>query len=84
MFEEIFKNLDTNGDTQNVDTTKTKLVFTLFPIKTKVTINGIKITLKDKTIIKDYNKNYKVMLTFTSRKDALKEFNRHRKSHKEL
>lgn len=84
MFEEIFKNLDVNGDTQNVDTTKTKLVFTSFPIKTKVTINGIKITLKDKTIVKDYSKNYKVMLTFTSRKDALKEFNRHRKSYKEL
>lgn len=84
MFEEIFKNSDTNGDTQNVNTTKIKLVFTSFPIKTKTTINGIKITLKDKTIIKDYSKNYKVMLTFTSKKDALKEFNRHRKSHKEL
>lgn len=62
----------------------TKSIISSLPFKSKLTILGVKITLKGNTIIKDYSKNYKVMLTFTSRKDALKEFNRHRKSYKEL
>lgn len=84
MFEEIFKNSEENGDTQNVDTTKFKVVLSSFPLRSKTTMNGVKITLKGNTIIKDYSKNYRVMLTFSNKKQAIKEFNRHRKSHKEL
>lgn len=84
MFEEIFKNSEANGDIQNVDTTKFKVVLSSFPLRFKTTINGVKIILKGNTIIKDYSKNYRVMLTFSTKKQAIKEFNRHRKSHKEL
>ena len=84
MFEEIFKNSEANGDIQNVDTTKFKVVLSSFPLRFKTTINGVKITLKGNTIIKDYSKNYRVMLTFSTKKQAIKEFNKHRKSHKEL
>ena len=62
----------------------TKLIVTSLPFKSKLTMNGVKIILKGNTIIKDYSKNYRVMLTFSTKKQAIKEFNRHRKSHKEL
>ena len=84
MFEEIFKNSEANGDIQNVDTPKFKVVLSSFPLRFKTTMNGVKITLKGNTVIKDYSKNYRVMLTFSTKKQAIKEFNRHRKSHKEL
>ena len=84
MFEEIFKNSEANGDIQNVDTPKFKVVLSSFPLRFKTTMNGVKIILKGNTIIKDYSKNYRVMLTFSTKKQAIKEFNRHRKSHKEL
>jgi hypothetical protein len=80
--DDIFKNQC--GDTQKLDNPPLKVVFRHLNPKKKVTKSGIKVELKHKTVTVTYSKNYKVMLTFSSKKEAIKEYNKHHKSHKDI
>lgn len=53
-------------------------------LKIKTTTSGIKIILKNDTLIKEYSKNYKVFMYFSSIKDAKKEFSKYRQAHKTI
>lgn len=80
LFEQYFS----NGDTQDVDTTNVKIVFWPTVLRKKTTQNGIKVYIKGNTIIKEYSKNYKVFMSFSSEKDAKKEFSKYRQVHKTI
>lgn len=50
----------------------------------KKTKEGIEVTLEGKTIKKVYSKTYYTFLTFSSTKEAKKEYSKLRKGHKVL
>lgn len=50
----------------------------------KETKSGITVTLLDNTVIKKYSKTYVCMAIFSTRKEALKEFNLFRQGHKKV
>lgn len=53
-------------------------------IERKVTASGLKITMLGNVIIKTYSNTSIVFMTFTSHKEAKKEYSKHRKGYKEL
>lgn len=53
-------------------------------IERKVTASGLKITMLDNVVIKTYSSTSVVFMTFTSHKEAKKEYSKHRKGYKEL
>lgn len=67
-----------------LDNPPLKVVFRHLHPKKKTTKSGIKVELEYKTVTVTYSKNYKVMLTFSSKEEAKKEFNKHRQSHKSV
>lgn len=80
----IFNYIFTDEDTQDVDTTNVKIVFWPTVLRKKTTQNGIKVYIKGNTIIKEYSKNYKIFMSFSSEKDAKKEFSKYRQAHKTI
>lgn len=51
---------------------------------TKITKNGIIVTLEDNTITKRYSKNYISCISFSNNKLAKQEFGKFRKDHKAI
>lgn len=53
-------------------------------IERKVTSSGIKATILDNVVIKEYSRTSVIFMTFADHKIAKKEFNKHRKGYREL
>lgn len=53
-------------------------------IEKKVTSSGVKVTMLDNVVIKEYSRTSVIFMTFSDHKEAKKEFNKHRKGYKEL
>ena len=51
-------------------------------ISRKTTESGIEVTLLGNTVIKKYSRNYICLMSFSTRKEAVKEFGKHRKGNK--
>lgn len=53
-------------------------------IEKKITANGTKVSIFDKVVTKEYSKTYIVMMSFSTHKEALKEYRKYRRGYKQL
>lgn len=65
---------------QKLDNPPIKIEFVNLNNNKKITKSGLKVELDNKTVTIIYSKSYKVMLTFASKKEAKKEFGKHRRN----